>query len=267
MSTITERMQDASQFTDIEKEVIQYILEHMENVSTMNIGDLAKETYVSNATIIRICRKLGYEGFRQLKHELTKDLEAKRYAKNEVDFNTPFGFRQSVPDIIHSLASLYQETTEITERYLNQGIIRDVAQKLNKAKRIFIFAMGDSMITCEGFANKMIKIGKFVHCAARYSDQVFVAREMHSDDLALFVSYSGKSQIVECLPILKKKGIPIIGITSGKDSPVGKMADELILIPDKENSAFDKVSTFYSQVSFSLILDILYSILYALNKK
>jgi DNA-binding MurR/RpiR family transcriptional regulator len=90
---------------------------------------------------------------------------------------------------------------------------------------------------------------------------------MHSDDLALFVSYSGKSQIVECLPILKKKGIPIIGITSGKDSPVGKMADELILIPDKENSAFDKVSTFYSQVSFSLILDILYSILYALNKK
>ena len=66
MSTITEKMQDASQFTDIEKEVIQYILEHMEDVSTMNIGDLAKETYVSNATIIRICRKLGYEGFRQL---------------------------------------------------------------------------------------------------------------------------------------------------------------------------------------------------------
>ena len=46
-----------------------------------------------------------------------------------------------------------------------------------------------------------------------------------------------------------------------------KMADELILIPDKENSTFDKVSTFYSQVSFSLILDILYSILDTLNKK
>ncbi|MBR4164583.1 MAG: MurR/RpiR family transcriptional regulator [Solobacterium sp.] len=266
MSTITERMQDELQFTDIEKEVIRYILEHMDDVSTMNIGDLAKETYVSNATIIRICRKLECDGFRQLKHELTKDLEAKRYAKNEVDFNTPFGFKQSVPDIIHSLSSLYKETTDITERYLKQGEIRSVAQKLNKAHRIFIFAIGDSMITCEGFANKMIKIGRFVYGASGHGDQMIVAREMKPDDVALFVSYSGES-LKECIPILKQNHVPIIGITSTKESAIGKHADELILIPDKENKTFNKISTFYSQVSFSLILDILYSILYALNKK
>lgn len=42
-------------FTDTERTVITYILDHLDEVPTMNIENLAKETFTSNGTIIRIC--------------------------------------------------------------------------------------------------------------------------------------------------------------------------------------------------------------------
>ena len=45
-------------FTDVEWEVVQYIKENIYKITLMNIGELAKVTYTSNATILRTCPKL-----------------------------------------------------------------------------------------------------------------------------------------------------------------------------------------------------------------
>jgi DNA-binding MurR/RpiR family transcriptional regulator len=263
--TVMEQMQDPSSFTEIEQNVIHYILDHQEEVTTMNIGDLSKAAYTSNGTIIRICRKLGCDGFRQLKHELTKDLEASRYLQKEVDFNTPFGTHQSVPDIIDSLSDLYRESVTITQHSLDQSRIREAAQRMSHAKRIFIFAVGDSMITAEAFANKLVKIGMYAILPTSHSDEVSFLPGIQKDDAALFVSYSGENPR-NVIDTLKQKQIPLIGITANENSKVAKCSDILILIPNKEAATQEKIATYYSQVSFSLVLNIIYALMYALHQ-
>lgn len=263
--SVIDALHNSVSFTEIEQKVITYILDHQEDVTTMNIGDLSKATYTSNGTIIRICRKVGCDGFRQLKHELTRDLEVSRFSKKQIDFNTPFGSHQSVPDIIDSMSDLFRETVTITQHNLKQSQIREAAQILNHSKRIFIFAIGDSMITAEAFSNKLVKIGMYTIMATTYSDQLSVLDGIHEDDAALFISYGG-ANMIECIDPLKEKKVPIIGITANASSPIATKSNIGILIPNKEGKTQEKIATFYSQVSISLILNIIYSLMHALHQ-
>ena len=50
-------------------------MNHLDLLEELSINDLAKKTYTSNATIIRLCRKTGYSGYKALKVDLIKERE------------------------------------------------------------------------------------------------------------------------------------------------------------------------------------------------
>ena len=64
-----------NKYTETEKEVIDYLMNHLDLLEELSINDLAKKTYTSNATIIRLCRKTGYSGYKALKVDLIKERE------------------------------------------------------------------------------------------------------------------------------------------------------------------------------------------------
>lgn len=58
-----------------QKEVAQYILDKKLEIEKLTIQELAHQTYTSPATIIRLAKKLGYEGYESFKkrfHRRTK---------------------------------------------------------------------------------------------------------------------------------------------------------------------------------------------------
>lgn len=116
------------------------------------------------------------------------------------------------------------------------------------------------------FMNKLIKLDYYAILATKYHEEINVSKTTTSDDVALFVSYSGNNHdLNQNIPILKMNGCKIITITSNPDSVSARSADVLIPIPDKENE--EKMATFYSQLSFHYILSILYSLLHLKIRK
>lgn len=61
------QLEFALDFTHAEVEIAHYILNHGEDVLNLSIKELAKRTYTSPATIVRLCRKLGLEGYNDFK--------------------------------------------------------------------------------------------------------------------------------------------------------------------------------------------------------
>ncbi|MBP8315195.1 MurR/RpiR family transcriptional regulator, partial [Clostridium neonatale] len=53
--------------TTNEEDVLQYVFSNKDKVIKMNINQLAQNTYVSTATILRLCKKLNLQGFNDLK--------------------------------------------------------------------------------------------------------------------------------------------------------------------------------------------------------
>ena len=253
-------------FTVSEKVLIDYIESHIDELTDMKIGELAEKTYTSNATIVRLSRKLGFAGFRELKADLIKRNEASKFIDKTVDFSRPIQNDQTAIDVIDSMTSLYRETVNRLCVTLKPSDIQTFGEILNRANRIYIYAIGDTQATADVFINKLLKLNCHAVSAIARSEYVRISSNASQDDCALFISYSGENDIFEkSLPILKKNRCPVLTITAYPESLTAKASDHVIVIPNEESE--DRIATFYSQLSFSYILNILYGMLYLKRKK
>lgn len=69
---------DQSKLTYTDQMILQYVQENRQKVCWMKISDLCDELFVSNASIVRFCQKIGCRGFSEFKLKL-------RSAKNSTD--------------------------------------------------------------------------------------------------------------------------------------------------------------------------------------
>ncbi len=226
----------------------------------MNIQDLANETYSNNATIIRICHKLGCEGFKDFKVNLAKEIESEKFLVLDVDFTKPFEVTDTQSEIIHQMSSLFRTSLDEIQTSVSSEALTRIAYQLLHAGRIFVYASGDSQITAMSFLNKLKKIGIFGSIANEYNEIFTMTQEY---DIALFISYSGQSANYQQLIYhLKQNHTRVLCLTAEKDSLLSKMSDDGILIPDLEGGREERISTFYSQFAFSYLLNVIYALMY-----
>ena len=89
---LLEKLQEHKNFTAHEKDVAEYILSHLDQISELSVGELAKASYTSKATVVRLSQKLGLNGFQffQPKEKLSQMTVFKRrptelpYSKNRI---------------------------------------------------------------------------------------------------------------------------------------------------------------------------------------
>ncbi|UTY40177.1 MurR/RpiR family transcriptional regulator [Allocoprobacillus halotolerans] len=259
---LIEKMSDTQLFTAVELSVLNYMTDNMEQIIHMSIQELAKVTYSSNATIIRICKKLGTNGFKDFKYALFKEMEAGKYLKKEVDYSVPFHHNESIEAIIENMSSLHKNTINLINSCLDRNVLDEVSDVILKSRYVFIAAMGDSKISATGFINKLVKIGIYCIVMTDNNEELSFSKNLKPDDCVIFVSYRGNTpKVNQCLREVKKTGCQIIALTSNEKSPVSKYGHYSIIIPPKENEM--KITTFYSQIAFTYILNILYSIIFS----
>lgn len=261
---ILEQFNHLDSYRDTEKSIILYLVNNIDHLENLTITSLALETYTSNATVIRFCRKLGFQGFRDFKIQLIKEaeLQSKSIAVNP---NTPFLSSDSLPEVGTKIATLISNTLAKTEQNLNYNQIEKTVQMLIKSKRIFIFATGDTYITVSSFTSKMNKVNEYPILANQWDNPAQSIANLTTNDCALFVSYSGRNiNFQHYAEYLKELKIPTAIITGNLKSKLVKLCDIAIMIPMEEN--FDeKIGVFSSQVSIELVLDIIYSAIFKHN--
>ncbi|WP_058920290.1 MurR/RpiR family transcriptional regulator [Carnobacterium antarcticum] len=243
--------------------IADYIIQNITKIPTIYIEDLAKLTYTSHSTIIRLCKKMGYDGFRSFKDAISGVVYSQLHLPSEVDANFPFKQEDLTMDIAKNMANLTIDTIKKTLNQLDEDLLQSVAEILFKSKHIFLFSRGDSQVRARSFQNKLVKINRFAIISEEYADEAWNASNLTPKDCALFLSYSGTSpQYKRMLQHFSNKKIPTILITGNTESDLIKLTTKTIVVVQEEYD-FVKVGTFASQVAFQYVLDTLYSILYA----
>ena len=237
-----------NKYTETEKEVIDYLMNHLDLLEELSINDLAKKTYTSNATIIRLCRKTGYSGYKALKVDLIKEREANKYIVENVDYTTPFQFNETTEEIMKNMFSLYQESIKQVYSSLDIDVLKSMAYEIIHKKRIFLFSYGDTQTTVINFTNKLVKVNIFPTLATQFGEERHISKRMNKDDYALIISYRGQERLLECVQTLTKNNVRIGLITANNKNVLMPYSDDLIVIPDCEKK--NRISTFYSQLAF-----------------
>lgn len=261
MKSILEQIRKPENFTNTEQMIIHFLLENGQDVGRMPIHEVAEQTYSSNATIIRMCRKLGYQGFREFKLAFIRELESKKFVVNEVDYSVPFQLQETTETIVNRIYSLHKESMDVMQSALDINELDGVVQYLLKAKRIFLFGISDVNVTLKGFMNKLLKIGIYPVLATENMEEGNICQHITKEDCAFFVTYSGThASYLYCVKILKRNRVPILLLTANPDSPIFSYSTCRICIPDLEKK--EHIAVFYSQQVFAYILNLLYALLY-----
>lgn len=262
---LIDKLRLQQDLTNTEKRIADYILENLAEIPAINVADLAKNTYTSHSSVIRLSQKMGYEGFRDFRVAVSEIAHSDLYRSNPVDANFPFLPQDSTKEIAKKIADLTINTVQRTYAQLDDQILDEAAALLANAERIFLFAQGDSQIRARSFQNKLVKINKFLIIADENADEDWNAASLTSRDCAIFITYRARvPQYERMLKHFLNENVPSILMTGNSSSNLIPLATQSIVFSQEELD-FIKVSTFSSQIAFEYILDTLFSLLYAKN--
>lgn len=260
---LIDKLRLQQDLTNTEKRIADYILKNLATIPAINVADLAKDTYTSHSSVIRLAQKMGYDGFRDFRIAVSEIAHSDLYRSEPVDANFPFLPQDSTKDIAKKLADLTINTVQRTYAQLDAEVLDHSVDLLANAERIFLFAQGDSQIRARSFQNKLVKINKFLIIAEEYADETWNAVNLTSKDCAIFITYRGNiPQYERIMKHFLNENVPSILLTGNRQSNLIALATETIVFTQEEKD-FVKVSTFSSQTAFEYILDTLFSLLYA----
>lgn len=249
--------------TDTEKRIADYILQNLAEIPSLNVETIAKHTYTSHSSVIRLAKKMGYDGFKNFRFGIAEMAHSQMFHPAFVDANFPFASTDPTEDILKKMADLTISTIHKTRAQMNNAIMEQAAETIEKAQRVFLFALGDSQIRARSFQNKLVKINKYLIVADEYGDDAWNAANLCPNDCAIFITYRGKNaQYQKILKHLTSIGVPSIVITGNPKAKISKLAN-LAIVASHDELDFLKVGTFSSQVAFEYILDALFALMYA----
>lgn len=252
-----KRMQD---FTHAEQEIARYVLDHLDDVAQMNIGELSDATYTSTATVVRLCRKLGLAGYRDFRIELAREVEVARVGSFDVNPDLPFFEGSGTQQIIHSIANLTKQAVDACVGTIDGHNVRKAARLIRGAHKVALYGVGDTWVTLAGFANLLLKIGIVSYSGNLNGDSVVATQILGPADVAVIATYSRGllDKFSSEFRILRSKGCKTVLITS--NAAMGeRMAgtDCLLLLPEGEKTR-GNVATYYSQASIRFVLNCVY---------
>ncbi len=163
------------------------------------------------------------------------------------------------------MRDLMRNTADIVCSGLDWKVLDQTARIIHKSRHVFLAATGDSMIRASSFQHKMLKLGRFLIPINTDGDPGSYIAHSEKEDCVLFITYLAKGRDdLRYAKAFRENGTRIIVITSNEKSPLCTLADELILF-EKQEEKREAIGAFYSQMALELILDILYSTVYAVH--
>ncbi len=219
------------------------------------LKEVAEMSYASQATIYRLCRKLGYKGYKDFQQALVYETAIMQESAKASVMDIEPGL--AVEDIIKQVTRKNVESLEITSKLVNPRDIKKCIKLLDKARNINLFGVGSSLLVARDLYLKLIRIGKMCNICDDLHSQILYAKTMGKEDLAIVISYSGLTEeMIACAEIAKEKGATVIAITRSSGSKLGKYADIVLEVAATE--LIVRSGAMSSRISQLNVIDILY---------
>lgn len=259
MSSPLLRLRESSrQFSTTERQVAEHILSDPRLVADMSIHQLARHTFSSASTIVRLCNHTGYSGYKEFRKAVTYELaqreQTKRTEQKEIARS------DSLEEIIDKITYQNIISLEETKELLDVDVIRECVEMIKNARVIYLFGLGASLYAAKDAYLKFLRLNKLCIINEDWHSQLLQARNATRQDLGIVISYSGATvEVIECMKALKENGTPSIAITRCVNSPVTELADQKLYTA--ANESIFRSGAMSSRISQLNIIDILYTAL------
>ena len=264
---LEKRIELCDSMTPLESEIASYILNNKDAVTKLKIQELADILFISKSAIHRFVKKIGFNGFNDLKVSIAKENADLLENNSYINVNYPFQAKDNPRQIASKLLELYEKAIKDTFEYVDLDQIKAVSQLIDSADVIDVYTHAHNSNIAENFQDKMLTIGKSVNCPSSFYNQRLTVLASDQKHVAIILSYSGKATFI--LPIVKKlyeKGVKVIQIGKAGSNYYSQYVTYHLSISDSENNR-DRMSQFSSHIAMQYIMDVLYGCIYNEKRK
>lgn len=194
----------------LEQEFLDRLGESDTEISESFISDLSKQFYVSNSTITRFAKKLGFDGFNELKFAIQNVKESAKYQTQKIYIDLINEIKEFDDDII------------------------EVIRNLDNFTRIVIVGIGSSGLIANEMMFKLGEIGlnNLDYAKEPYSINL-LSNSLSTSDLLICISLSGENtHILEACENAKNKKATIFSITGNISSSLMNYSDYVLKTPN-----------------------------------
>tara|TARA_B100000945_G_scaffold69704_1_gene52919 strand:- start:202 stop:1053 length:852 start_codon:yes stop_codon:yes gene_type:complete len=233
-----------------EAKVAAYVLANASEVIKMRIVDLASNSAVSEPTVIRFCRAIGFDGFQSFKLQLAQQLGLGSVF-------TQFAVEDS--DTVADLLSKVFDTTVgslITVRdEINSEVLEQAIATISSARRIEFYGFGASGSVAADAQHKFFRLQL---SSAAYTDphiQRMSAISLSPEDVVVAISQSGETQaLLQSVELAREAGANVIGLAP-QNTSLSRLCNLAIYVNMEEDlESFTPVS---SRIAHLVVIDVL----------
>ena len=261
MSLIND-LKNASQLTEREKDIRSYFLSHPEYIVNMSCRNIGEATFTSASSVTRFCQKFGCKGYPDFKLRFLSDVKSGQLLDDPA--SVQLSERENMATLLKKVSDAQAQALDATQKALSLSQLLRIKRLLLEHPYIDFYAYDTNIHLARYAGSQFFHAGKI---AAVYSETVLNTLISPAGHLAVLISHTGENfKLIELTRLLRRNGTKTIIITSGKETSLGKMADEFLYAPRPATIGeveTDKLSipTFFTAAKY--LLDLLFSIAFS----
>lgn len=264
MSLIND-LKNASQLTERENGIKDYFLSHPEHIADMSCRDIGEATYTSASSVTRFCQKFGCKGYPDFKVRFLSDVKGGQILDDSD--SVQISERENMVTLLEKVSGVQTQALEATRKAISLSQLLRIQKLLLEHPYIDFYAYDTNIHLARYASSQFFHAGKIAAAYSETDTQVLntlIAPEGH---LAVLISHTGENfKLIELARLLRRNKTKTIIITSGRETTLGKMADEFLYAPRPSTIGeveTDKLSipTFFTATKY--LLDLMFSIAFS----
>ena len=220
----------------------------------MTAREFAEAAGVSPAAAVRFSKRLGFQGFLQLRLDLAREL-----AQGEPldEFQTAIRDNDDMETLLRKAERIHIRNLSLTCRMVEPAVLSRAVEEIRARRRIHLFGVGASGLLAMDFLYKSSRIGIPAFYHSDVHTNLATASLLGPEDAAIAISYSGETrETVLAARTARERGAWVIAITCANGNTLSGLADCVLYVPREERE--HRVGAMTSRMSGQLLLDLLY---------
>ena len=244
------------QLYSAERRIADCILADVKRASMCTSAELARLSCSSEATITRLCHKLGFENYRKFQLALARDAMEQQEAQRMRDEG-----QDELHQALLNILANREEELRATIQAIDTRQLRRVLSLLRSCEVIEVVSEGRSLPVALDASIRFGHLGKRCVASALHEKTLAFAQTLTPKDLLMAFSTSGRDAgLEEVISAAKMRGAPVLLITCDSHSPLAHLSDYVMTASNREQRLIEG-SHAASLLSPNILVEVLYYLL------
>lgn len=232
-----------------EQKVSEVIIENPTWGSRATLAEIATQAGVSEPSVVRFARSLGFDGFQDFKYALIQSL-----ASGVPAAHASVERGDGISVIANKIFENSLDSLRGTRDGLNPEALEAAIQAIRKADNLLVLGFGASGIVGQDTAQKFPLFGIPINAPIDFHQQFIAANLATPETVVLAISNTATTtEVLESMLEAKQRGATTIAVC-GREGPISKVADIVISHSTEDTDLYTPTT---SRLAALVIIDVL----------